>query len=81
MRGYIVEDSPLYAPGVVDAVSESPELFSVARVISIPVIHINVRYIPHNFEDSGVWMRKAPVLKYLAQENPNAETYDKAVPV
>ena len=80
LKGYVVEDSPLYAPGVVDAVSESPELIAAARDKSIPIIHTIVRYNPHNFEDGGVWMRKAPVLKCLVEGNPYAEICDEVVP-
>jgi len=80
LKGYVVEDSPLYAPGVVDAVSESPELIAVARDKSIPIIHTIVRYNPQNFEDGGVWMIKAPVLKCLVEGNPYAEICDEVIP-
>lgn len=80
LKGYTTEGSPLYAPGVVDAVKESPELIECARANHIPVIHTMVRYNPHTFEDGGVWIRKTPVLKCLVEGNPLAETCDEVLP-
>ncbi|MFQ5659951.1 MAG: N-carbamoylsarcosine amidohydrolase [Gammaproteobacteria bacterium] len=81
MKGYVTEGSPLYAPGVVDAVRESPELIEAARANNVPVIHTIVRYNPQTFADGGVWITKAPVLKCLVEGNPYAETCDEVLPV
>jgi maleamate amidohydrolase len=80
MKGYTLEDSPLYAPGVVTAVQESTELLAVARQCQIPVLHTIVRYNPGNFEDGGVWLKKAPVLKCLVEGNVYAAICDEVLP-
>lgn len=79
LKGYTMEDAPLFAPGVVEAVKHVPELIDAARAKSIPVIHTNVRYTPPTFADSGIWTKKAPVLKALVEGNVYAE-FDDAVP-
>lgn len=81
MKGYTNEDSPLFAPGVITAVAESEELLKVARECGIPVIHTIVRYNPKNFEDGGIWLKKAPVLECLVEGNPLAETCDEVLPI
>lgn len=73
LRGYTTEGAPLYAPGVVEAVKETPELLEAARGKGIPIMHTQVRYTPPDFRDGGVWIRKAPVLKCLVEGNPYAE--------
>ena len=73
LQGYTTEGSPLYAPGVVDAVNETPELLEIARQKGVPVLHTQVRYTPPDFIDGGVWIKKAPVLKSLVEGNPYAE--------
>ncbi len=73
LQGYTTEDAPLFAPGVVDAVEETPELLEVARHKEIPILHTQVRYTPPDFLDGGVWIKKAPVLKSLVEGNPYAE--------
>ncbi|MEH6637941.1 MAG: N-carbamoylsarcosine amidohydrolase [Porticoccaceae bacterium] len=81
MKGYTAEDSPLFAPGVVTAVAESEALLAVARECSVPIIHTIVRYNPVTFEDGGMWIKKAPVLKCLVEGNPYAETCDEVLPI
>ena len=81
MKGYTTEGSPLYAPGVVDAVKASPEVIEAARAKGVTVLHTNVRYNPHNFENGGIWIVKAPVLKCLVEGNPLAETCDEVAPL
>jgi len=39
LKAYTTEGAPLYAPGVVEAVAETPELLAAARAARIPVIH------------------------------------------
>lgn len=73
LQGYTTEGAPLYAPGVVEAVKETPELLEVAREKGIPIMHTRVRYTPPDFRDGGVWIKKAPVLKCLVEGNPYAE--------
>jgi maleamate amidohydrolase len=73
LQGYTTEGSPLFAPGVVRAVAQMPELLQAARSAGMPIIHTQVRYNPHTFIDGGVWIKKAPVLKSLVEGNPYAE--------
>lgn len=73
LQGYTLPGAPLYAPGVVKCVKEVPELLQLARRKKVPVIHTRVLYNPANFEDGGVWIKKAPVLKALVPGNQYAE--------
>ncbi len=73
LQGYTIKGSPLYAPGVVKCVKEMPELLKLARQKGMPVIHTQVRYNPGTFEDGGVWIKKAPVLKDLVEGNRYAK--------
>ena len=81
MLGYTTEGAPLFAPGVVDAVNETPELLKVARQREIPIIHTQMRYTPPDFKDGGVWVKKAPVLKTLVEGNPYAELCPQVLPL
>lgn len=73
LQGYTLKGAPLYAPGVVAAVKEMPELLRLARQKKVPVIHTRVLYNPSDFSDGGVWIRKAPVLKALVPGNKYAK--------
>jgi maleamate amidohydrolase len=65
LQGYTIKGAPLYAPGVVKAVAEMPELLKAARANKMPIIHTRVLYNPADFADGGVWIQKAPVLRGL----------------
>jgi maleamate amidohydrolase len=80
LKGYTTEGSPLFAPGVVDAVAEMPELLDAARKTGIDIFHTQVRYNPTSFIDGGVWIKKAPVLKCLVEDNPLAQFCDGMEP-
>lgn len=81
LKGYTTEGSPLFAPGVIDAVRESIPLIAAARQHGIPVIHTNVRYHPKTFADGGIWMKKAPVLECLIEGNVLSEFCDEVLPL
>ncbi|MEZ5563634.1 MAG: N-carbamoylsarcosine amidohydrolase [Gammaproteobacteria bacterium] len=73
LQGYTLKGAPLFAPGVVKAVGEMPELLKLARQKKMPVIHTRVLYNPSDFIDGGVWIKKAPVLKSLVPGNKYAQ--------
>ncbi|MCC5793499.1 MAG: isochorismatase family protein [Chromatiales bacterium] len=79
-KAYTTEGAPLFAPGVVKCVKEVPEVLDLARSKKVPVIHTQVRYNPVNFEDGGIWIKKAPVLKDLVEGNALAEFCDEVKP-
>ncbi|HJP37693.1 MAG: N-carbamoylsarcosine amidohydrolase [Gammaproteobacteria bacterium] len=80
LQGYTTEGSALYAPGVVDCVKEMPELLELAREKGVPIIHTRVLYTAPNYEDGGIWIKKAPVLRDLVEGNPYAEFCEGVVP-
>lgn len=80
LQGYTTEGSPLYAPGVVECVQQMPDFLDLARAKGVPIIHTQVRYTPPNFEDGGVWVKKAPVLKDLVEGNPYAAFCEEVIP-
>lgn len=80
LQGYTTEGSALYAPGVVACVKEMPELLDLAREKGVPIIHTRVLYTLPNYEDGGIWIKKAPVLKDLVPGNPYAEFCEEVVP-
>jgi maleamate amidohydrolase len=65
VQGYTLPGAPLLAAGVVKCVKEVPALLRAARRMKVPVIHTRVFYNPVTFEDGGMWIKKAPVLKAL----------------
>jgi maleamate amidohydrolase len=73
LQGYTIKGAPLFAPGVVKAVAEMPELLKAARARKLPIIHTRVLYNPGDFADGGVWIKKAPVLKDLVPGNRYAK--------
>jgi len=73
LQGYTTEGSALFAPGVVECVKEMPEFLALAREKGVPIIHTRVLYTTPNYEDGGVWIKKAPVLRDLVAGNPYAE--------
>ena len=73
LQGYTTEGAPLYAPGVVKAVSEMGELLEAARKTDMMIIHTQVRYNPHTFADGGIWSTKSPVLKSMVEGDPYAQ--------
>jgi hypothetical protein len=73
LKAYTEEGSPLYAPGVVEAVANAPALLDAARKAGIPVIHTRILYLAKNCADGGMWVKKAPVMKAMVEGNVLAE--------
>jgi maleamate amidohydrolase len=80
LQGYTTEGSALYAPGVVECVKEFPDFLDLARKKGVPIIHTRVLYTAPNYEDGGIWIKKAPVLRDLVAGNPYAEFCEGVVP-
>lgn len=80
MKGYITEGAPLYAPGVVSAVSVAEKTLYAARNKQQLVIHTNIRYQPKLFLDGGIWLQKSPVMKDMIDSNPLAGFCDQVKP-
>jgi maleamate amidohydrolase len=80
LQGYTTEGSALYAPGVVACVKEMPDFLDLAREKGVPIIHTRVLYTLPNYEDGGIWIKKAPVLRDLVPGNPYAEFCREVVP-
>lgn len=81
LQGYTTEGSALYAPGVVECVKQMPDFLALAREKGVPIIHTRVLYTTPNYEDGGVWVKKAPVLKDLVAGNPYAEFCEGVEPL
>ncbi|WP_447956562.1 isochorismatase family protein [Vreelandella sp. EE7] len=80
MKGYVLEESPLYAPGVVEAVGKMPALLDAARQSATPVIHTNILYHAPDQLDGGVWVKKSPVMRAMVAGNTFAEFCDEVTP-
>ncbi len=73
LKAYTIEGAPLYAPGVVEAVAQTPALIASARASGIPVIHTRILYLAENCADGGMWVKKSPVMKAMVEGNVLAE--------
>jgi len=81
MQGYTTEGAPLYASGVVEAVSQAAEVLAEVRKAGIALVHTNIRYQPERYADGGVWLQKAPVMKAMVEGHPHAEFCDEVRPL
>lgn len=81
MKAYTTPGVPLFAQGVVEAVSRTPKLLVAARKADLPVIHTNILYHAPNCADGGVWVKKAPVMTALVVGNPLANFCDGVEPL
>ncbi|CAN7712699.1 N-carbamoylsarcosine amidohydrolase [Phyllobacterium sp. LjRoot231] len=80
LKAYTIEGAPLYAPGVVKAVAETPSLLAAARMAGIPVIHTRILYLAENCADGGMWVKKSPVMKSMVSGNELAEFCEQVEP-
>ena len=81
MKGYVTPGSPLYAPGVVEAVEHAGRLLATLRTSDVFLVHTNIRYYAPDFADGGTWLRKAPVMKNMVEGNTCAEFCDEVAPM
>jgi maleamate amidohydrolase len=80
MKAYTTPGAPLFAPGVVDAVAQTPALLHAARRSDVPIIHTNILYAAKNCADGGIWVKKSPVMTAMVAGNPLAEFCEGVVP-
>ena len=79
INAYTRPGSPLYAPGVVDAVRASIDLLDIARRNGILVVYTRVIYSPHGM-DGGIFVRKVPVLRKMVEGEPLADIVPELPP-
>jgi maleamate amidohydrolase len=80
MKAYTTPGAPLFAPGVVEAVAQTPTLLDAARSHGVPVIHTNILYFAKEAADGGIWVKKSPVMAAMVAGNPLAEFCDGVEP-
>jgi maleamate amidohydrolase len=69
VQAYVQPDSPLYAPGFVDALAPNIRLIEAARAAGLPVIFTNVVYSAEG-RDGGLFYRKVPALRSFLKGSP-----------
>jgi maleamate amidohydrolase len=79
IRAYTTPGAPLFALGVVEAVSESASLLAAARAAGAPVIYTRVIYNKHGL-DGGLFVQKVPVLRGMVEGEPLAEIVPELPP-
>jgi maleamate amidohydrolase len=79
IRAYTEPGSPLYAPGVVEAVKATVPLLEIARQTGVPVIYTRVVYHPSG-ADGGLFVRKVPALRRMVEGEPLAEIVPELPP-
>lgn len=79
-KAYTLEGAPLFAAGVAPAVAQTVGVLEAARRKGMLVIHTSVSYNPKSFVDGGVWIKKSPVLRCLAQR-PYSEPCEGVEPL
>lgn len=80
MKAYTTEGAPLYAPGVIEALTRAQSVLLAARETGVLIVHTNIRYQSGLFLDGGIWVQKAPVMKAMVEGNPLAEFCDEVTP-
>lgn len=80
MKAYTTPGAALFAPGVVEAVAQTPALLDAARSDGVPVIHTNILYFAKDAADGGIWVKKSPVMAAMVAGNPLAEFCDGVEP-
>lgn len=65
VQAYTLEDSPLFAQGVVAAVAETRSLLQVARRHGLLVVHTTIAHHANGL-DAGAWLLKSPVVQCIS---------------
>lgn len=73
MRAYTTPGAPLFAEGVVTAVTCAARLLRAARELGTPILHTNILYREADCADGGIWVQKAPVMRAMRPGNELAE--------
>lgn len=74
IRAYTTQESPLYAPAVLDAIKQTRGLLDRARGRNIPVVFTRVEYHPSG-KDGGIFVQKVPALRMLVAGEPLGEIH------
>lgn len=79
MNAYTTAGAPLFAPGVVDAVAASVDLYRATRAAGIPIIYTRVQFHESGI-DGGMFVRKVPALRQLVAGEPLGEIVPELAP-
>jgi maleamate amidohydrolase len=79
INAYVTEGSALYAPPVVDAVTQTVDVLALAREKHIPVIYTQVLYNKNGL-DGGIFVQKVPVLRTMVAGEALAEIVPQLAP-
>jgi maleamate amidohydrolase len=79
MNAYTTEDAPFFAPGVVDAVAASVDLYRAARAAGVPLIYTRVEFHESGI-DGGMFVRKVPALRRLVAGEPLGDIVPELAP-
>lgn len=69
VQAYLLPDSPLFAPGFVDALVVNQRLVAAARAAGVPVVFTGVVYGANGL-DGGLFYRKVPALQCFLKGSP-----------
>ncbi len=79
INAYTTPGSPLYAPAVVTAVTETADLLPLARQKGVPVIYTRVIYNRSGL-DGGIFVQKVPILRRMVEGEPLADIVPELPP-
>ncbi|RTM15352.1 MAG: isochorismatase family protein [Bradyrhizobiaceae bacterium] len=80
INSYVREESPFYAPAVVEAVLASVPVLNAARAHGVPVVHTRVVYDPSGL-DGGMFVKKVPLLRCLTATHPLSQIVPQFTPI
>lgn len=79
INAYTTPGSPLYALPVVEAVTETVDLLTLARQKNIPIFYTRVIYNKNGL-DGGIFVQKVPVLRRMVEGEPLADIVPQLPP-
>lgn len=79
INAYTTPGSPLYAPPVVAAVTETVAVLTLARQKNVPVLYTRVIY-NRSGKDGGLFVQKVPLLRTMVEGEPLADIVPQLPP-